>query len=217
MNTLRMLFLCVLATLLVGVVGCATVPVAPVPEVSRLLRQGTVQVDPVLRCVLVTGYVNMVEGPIELMACGPGGKVHESVLVLDVNPVDLQAALLLVGLESGPPMKELGLGPPQGDRVRVWVQWEQDGRRVVKALEQLAYDWRAKRPLHTDGWVFTGSTFVDGKFKALAEESLIVSYWDPWAILNVNSPLGADDEALSVNREEVPPLHTPITLVIQRP
>lgn len=216
MNAKRRLILSVLSVVLSGMAGCATVPPAPVPEAGRLLRQGTVQVDPELRCVVVTGYLNMVEGPIELLACGPGGKVHESVLVLEVNPVDLQAALLLIGLKSGPPMKELGVGPPQGDRVRVWVQWEQDGRRVVLPLEQLAYDWRAQRALRTDGWVFTGSMFLDGKFKALAEESLIVSYWDPWAILNVNSPLGADDESLSVNRDVVPPLHTPITLLIQR-
>ncbi len=198
--------------------GCSTLPrPAPQPESGRLLQQGSVQVDPVLRCVLVTGYVNQVEGAIELMACGPGGKVHESVLVLQVNPVDLQAALLLVGLQAGPPMPDLGRGPPQGDRVLIWVQWEQDGRPYSLPLEQLAWEWRRERPLKVPGWVFTGSVFENGKFKALAEESLIVSYWDPWAILNIDSPLGADDEALTVNRDRVPPLHTPVTLLIQKP
>lgn len=196
--------------------GCATVRVAPVPEEARLIRQGSVQVDPVLRCVVVTGFVNMVEGPIELMACGPGGKVHESVLVLQTDPVDLQSALLLIGLKAGPPMKELGLGPPQGDRVALWVRWEQDGRTVTRPLEDLAYDLKRGKSLLTKGWVFTGSMFENGKFKALAEESLIASYWDPWAILNVQSNLGGDDEALMVNDQTVPPLHTPITLLIER-
>lgn len=198
-------------------VGCATTRMAPRPDVERLVRHGTVQVDPVTRCVLATGYVNQVEGPIELMACGPGGKVHESVLVLQVNPVDLQAALLLLGLQSGTPMPELGQGPPLGDRVHIWVQWQQDGRTRTLPLESLAYEWRRERALRVPGWIFTGSQFVDGKFKALAEESLIVTYWDPWAILNIESPLGADDEALVVNRVLVPPLHTPVTLLIQKP
>lgn len=201
-----------------GWTGCSTTrPVAPSPEAGRLLRQGTVQVDPLLRCVVVTGYLNMVEGPIELMACGPGGKVHESVLVLEANPVDLQAALLLIGLRAGPPMKELGVGPPLGDLASIWVEWQQAGQRVVRPLEELAYSWRDKAPLKTSGWVFTGSLFEDGKFKALAEESMIASYWDPWSILNVHSSLGADDEALSVNTNAVPALHTPVRLLIQRP
>ena len=197
-------------------IGCATPRVAPQPEASRLLRQGTVQVDPVLRCVVVTGFVNLVEGPIELMACGPGGKVHESVLVLEVNPVDLQSALLLVGLKPGPPMKELGVGPPQGDRVAVWVRWEQEGRTVVSPLESLALDRRTQRPLRDVGWIFNGSTFENGKFKALTEESLINIYWDPWAIINVEASLGADDEATEANPSALPPVHTPVTVIIQR-
>lgn len=207
--------LCGLAGLVIAGAGCATTPRAPWPEPARLISLGTVQVDPELRCVLATGYVNQVEGAIELLACGPGGKVHESVLVLEVNPVDLQSALLLIGLKSGPPMRELGMGPPQGDAVTIWVTWEHEGRRVAQPLESLAYEWKKKRPLRTEGWIFNGSLFEDGKFKALAEESLIASYWDPWAIINVQSELGADDEALSVNRSVVPPLHTPVTLLLE--
>lgn len=197
--------------------GCVTPRRAPSLEPARWRTLGTVQLDPEAHCVFATGYVNQVEGAIELMACGPGGKVHESVLVLQVNPLDLQAALLLLGLKSGPPMPELGVGPPRGDRVRVWVHWQEAGTSIIKPLAALAYEWRDKRALRTEDWVFTGSMVADGKFKALAEESLIASYWDPWAIINVQSPLGADDDALSVNRTEVPPLHTPITLIVERP
>lgn len=200
---------------MLAVVGCSSLPRSPKLDPTRWQTLGTVQLDPVARCVMATGYINQVEGAIELLACGPGGKVHESVLVLQVNPLDLQTALLLLGLKSGPPMPELGVGPPQGDRVRVWVQWRAQQGAVVLPLERLAYEWRRKRPLRTDGWVFTGSVVENGKFKAMAEESLIASYWDPWAILNVQSPLGADDDALSVHRAEVPPLHTPVTVVVE--
>jgi hypothetical protein len=196
--------------------GCATPARIPVPVAERQVTLGTVQVDPVLRCVIATGFVNQVEGAIELLACGPGGKVHESVLVLQVDPVDLQTALLLVGLKPGPPMRDLGVGPPLGDAVSIWVTWQQEGRTVALPLEDLAYEWRTKRALRTRGWIFNGSLFENGKFKALAEESLIASYWDPWAILNVASELGADDDALSVNRAVMPPLHTPVTVILER-
>lgn len=196
--------------------GCVAPRRAPTLEPARWRTLGTVQLDAEARCVITTGYVNQVEGAIELLACGPGGKVHESVLVLQVNPLDLQAALLLIGLKSGPPMPDLGVGPPRGDRVRIWVQWQGPDASIIKPLESFAYEWRAKRALRTEGWVFTGSLVENGKFKALAEESLIASYWDPWAIINVQSPLGADDDALSVNRAEIPPLHTPVTLIMER-
>lgn len=197
-------------------VGCSTVPVPPALDQSRLIRQGSVQLEPSLKCVVATGFVNMVDGPIELMACGPGGKTHESVLVLNANPVDLQAALLLIGLKPGPPMKELGAGPPRGDPVAIWVRWQQDGSAVVRSLCELAWERQGNRTLRRAGWIFTGSTFENGKFKALAEESLIANYWDPWAIINVDSPLGADDETMDANSHTLPPVNTPVTVIIER-
>lgn len=216
MKTNMRLSLLALLVLALGA-GCATTRRPPLVEPSRWKSMGTTRLDPASRCVFATGYVNQVEGAIELMACGPGGKVHESVLVLQVNPMDLQAALLLIGLKPGPPMPDLGVGPPRGDRVHLWVQWQEPHRTVIKPLEALAYDWRRKRALRTDGWVFTGSVVENGSFKAMAEESLVASYWDPWAIINVQSTLGADDDALSVNSAEIPPLHTPVTLIMECP
>lgn len=195
--------------------GCAGPAAAPALEPGRLLRMGSVQVDPAVRCVVATGFVNLVEGPIELMVCGPGGKRHESVFVLNGSPTDLQAALLLVGAKAGPPMSELGIGPPRGSRVAVWVQWRDEaGHLHSHPAEEFAYEWEPARALRNTDWIFTGSMFVDGRFKALAEESMVATYWDPWSILNLNHPVGADDEALSVNRRLVPPLHTDVTFLM---
>ena len=44
--------------------------------------------------------INMQEGLIEVFACAPGGKMHESVLVADIVPYYLQVSLLLLGLQS---------------------------------------------------------------------------------------------------------------------
>ena len=173
-------------------------------------------VDAQDRSVLVTGHVNQVEGSIELFACGPRGKTHESVLVLDVYPVDLQAALILIGAKHGRPAEGPGMGPPEGDPLDVFVEW-QDGKRTVRRrAEALIRNSTTKRVMPKTAWIFTGSTFEDGRFKALVEESLIVSYWDPWAIINIGSDVGADDEILSVNTKTVPPLGTPVTVIIQR-
>ena len=176
---------------------------------------GTVALDPVARWVVATGFVNQVEGAIELLICGPGGKTHESIFVMQVNPLDLQTALLLLDLEPGPPRAELGEGPPRGPRVDIWVRWtDAAGSTHTHPAETFAYNIETGRVLPHTGWAFTGSVMVDGQFKALAEESIAASYWDPWAILNILNEVGADDELLAVNRARVPPLHTPITFIL---
>lgn len=196
--------------------GCATTPAPVARDASRLVTVGTVQVDADEKSVLVTGHVNQVEGAIELFACGVRGKTHESVLVLDAYPVDLQAALILLGARHGKAAGGPGMGPPEGDVLDVFVEWNDRGRLVRRRAEAMIRNSRTNRALPKTSWVFTGSTFEDGKFKALVEESLIVSYWDPWAIINIGSDVGADDEILSVNTKAVPPLGTPVTVIIKR-
>ncbi len=194
--------------------GCATPRLPPAVVEERLKPLGSVALDPVGRWVVATGFVNQAEGPIELLICGPGGKTHESIFVMQGSPLDLQTALLLLDLEPGPPHAEPGEGPPRGPRVDIWVQWPgADGAARAFPAETIAYNIRTGRALPPSGWVFTGSVIVDGQFKALAEESIAATYWDPWAILNIRNPIGADDETLAVNRARVPPLHAPVRFI----
>lgn len=200
--------------------GCATTRVAapaapPSLAPDRWMRMGTVHVDPEGRMVVATGFVNQVEGAIELLICGPGGKTHESVFVMQAHALDLQTALLLLNLEPGPPRAELGEGPPRGPTVDIWVQWaDADGATNTSPAETFAYNIRTGHVLPHSGWAFTGSVIIDGQFKALAEESFAATYWDPWAILNILNDVGADDEVLAVNRKRVPPLGTPVRFLL---
>lgn len=206
------------AFLLLGPVlsGCVSPPPAP-PRVApeRMKQLGTVHVDAVARAVIATGFVNQAQGAIELLICGPGGKTHESVFVMQAHAFDLQTALLLLGLKPGPPQEELGQGPPRGPRVDIWVVWTTpSGETRAFPAEQFAYNIKTGRVLPYTGWAFTGSVIQDGQFKALAEESYAATFWDPWAILNILNEVGADDELLAVNRKLVPPLHTPVTFIL---
>lgn len=189
----------------------------PQPEPSPVRWEGTtavlgsVQLDSATKTVTATGWVNQIEGPIEVLACGIKGKVHESVFVLVLNPLDLQAALLLAGLKGGPPMPALGAGPPQGAPVDIFVEW-QAGEETRKArAESFVWNLEENAVLPETPWTFTGSVVKDGQFKAFAEESLVVTYWDPYAIVNLPLPCGANDEILTVNTNTVPPYQTPVT------
>ena len=223
---------CFLALLLAGVMAGAVClpasaqhfsavdrPTPPPPQPvwsNGLAVVGSVLVDPSNRTVIVQGYVNQTNGLVELLACGPNGKTHESVFVLRASPLDLQVGLLLLGLKPGTPPKDVGVGPaPRGTSLDLWVEWQQNGRPQQRRAEEFIWNEQEKRVLPTTPWIFTGSVIEKGFFRALAEDSHIATYWDPWAIINLPLACGADDHILYVNDQTVPPLGTPVRLRLE--
>lgn len=197
----------------------------------HLVQVGAAIVDAQERTVRCPGQVNMDEGgPIELLACLPRGKTHESVFVLKVEPKDLQVALLLLGLQEGRnpaveyPPDSAERGRPPGDEVRILIQWRESGegtaaeREVQSApAERFLYNVEADSPMARATWAFLGSRMVNGRFGAELDGSLVATYHDPLAILELALPTVNDDIYYVVNKEHCPPIATPIELVIQAP
>jgi hypothetical protein len=205
--------LVVIAVLAAAGFGCARLnPNHRMPP--ELAPLGTLQVDLANRELIITGHVNQATGVIELLACGPEGKTHESTFVLHVDPVDLQAGVLLLGIEPGTPPTSLGFGQPSGPEVDIWVDWVVEGTSHTVRAEQTVMDTKAGSVLPETGWVFTGSMIEDGQFMASSEFSLIATYWDPYAILNLPLPSGADDTSLEAYPAALPEFGTPITMRI---
>ena len=185
---------------------------SPVRWEGQTATLGSVKLNAATKTVSATGWVNQTSGAIEVLACGVQGKVHESVFVLALNPLDLQAALLLTGLKAGEPMPVIGEGPPHGGPVDIFVDWKAGDETHTARAETFVWNIEDDAVLPETPWTFTGSIVKDGQFKALAEESLVVTYWDPYAIVNLPLPCGANDEILVVNSNTVPAYRTPITM-----
>lgn len=206
--------------LLVTVVGAAAAPPPESPPASeppaRWVDLGSVRVDTANRCIVLPGRVNQVEGAIELLACGPGGKTHESIFVLDVAARDLQAALLLLDAAPRAFTWKIDPTPPGGSPVEVAVARRDAGDTTTSTGWTPAGDMVLHRgrstPMNEARWVYTGSMVEDGQLAADREQSLIATYWDPFAILNLANECGADDTMLAAHREALPPLGTPILL-----
>lgn len=87
------------------------------------------RVDRVSRTVAVRAWVCLDRGWLEQVLCLPGTREHESLLVTDVVPSTLHAALLVVGLKPGRPgrwIEDEGavvLTPPLGDQVAIRVSY----------------------------------------------------------------------------------------------
>ncbi len=194
-----------------------TTPTIPgIVEVGDgLYKLGKLELDLNKKTITIYGKVNMSAGVIELLACTKVGKVHESLLVLDVEPIHLQTALILLGLEfvggvryQGDPIT------PKGDRVQIWIEWNSGGKLIRHRAEDLIYNRIKQSSMEHTGWVFTGSRMNNGIFMAQGSGTLITTYRDPDAIIDNPLPEGNDDTAYIVNNKIAPPKGTEIKMII---
>ena len=190
-----------------------------------LYRIGRVRVDGTRREITAPGQVNMNNGLIEVVACTPYGKVHESLLVLPVRPLNLHIACLLLGLKAGfnpiwmeyvPPDKR----PPDwqnqlGDSVEVWVDYHDGVRTRSIRVEQCLMDKRTSESLPATQWIFTGS-WVDeeGFYAADGIGSIVTNYNDSSAVIDCPLPLGRVDDYTFAIPAALPERGTTISLRI---
>lgn len=152
---------------------------------------------------------------IEYLATTPLGKVHETVLSIDAEPIHLQVAMLGLGLEPENNLRAQGdPRTPKGAPVEIWVDWERNGKTERHRAEELVYNEDAGRVMQETPWVFTGSRMQGSLFMAEATQSLIATYRDHDAILNHPLPSGAG-QALRANLAVLPPKGTPVTVTIR--
>jgi hypothetical protein len=201
------------------VVGGESKPAIPaMAEVAEgIYKLGNIDLDLNSKTITMYGRLNMSYGLIELLACTKIGKVHESALVMDVQPIHLQTALILLGLEYEGGLRYQGdPRTPKGDSVRIWVEWDgDDGTTQRHRAEDLVFNRETQSPMQNTDWVFTGSRMDDnGMFMAQAVGTLITTFHDPDSILDNPLPEGADDTIYVVNTQIAPPKGTPIRMII---
>ena len=160
----------------IGVLLLASCASRSVPEASRVqsehrwldLADG-LRVDRESRIVAVRAWVCLDRGWLEQVLCRPGTREHESLMVTDVAPSSIHAALLLIGLEPGRPGRwieeegEIRLTPPVGDSVDVMVRYE--GDRSDGVIDVPVTDWIAdvatKRTHPRVPYIFAGSLMYE--------------------------------------------------------
>jgi hypothetical protein len=179
-------------------------------------RVGSALIDTAERTVICPGEINMDEGAIEYLAVSPGGKTHESLLRVDVRPLHLQLALLMIDLEPKNVLTQQGdRSTPQGDPVEILVRWkDNEGRQQEVRAEDLVADGVPTKPMPRHDWVFTGSRILKAGFQADLEKSLVAVWHDPAAILDNPLP-GGGNNAYLVNSKRIPRRGTRVEVVLR--
>ncbi len=179
-------------------------------------RIGKVFIDTEKKEIELSGYVNMDSGLVELIACAPFGKVHESIFVWDVVPSHLQISLILLGLNYGGGVNVQGDSLlPKGDKVDVFISWKKDGKFFDYRAEECAINVVENKPLEKISWIFSGSRVVNGIFMADVEKSLLTTYRDPNTILDNPHSSGTNDAIFIANSQILPAKKTPIKIKLK--
>jgi hypothetical protein len=119
------------------------------------------------RRVEIRSWTCLEHGYLEQVACSPGTREHESLVVIRAKPSNIHAALLMAGFESGrpgrwefdPETRDVTLIQPQGDKLDVWLSYEKDGERIVESARTWIRDHHEKQKFPDTPWIFGGSMF----------------------------------------------------------
>ena len=159
---------------------------------------------------------------LEMLVTAPDSREHESLVVADIKPSLLHAALLAAGFESGNPLQRDAQGklvPATGSQLRVFVSIDPstekpDEERVYIPIEQWVVDVETGESLSDsrawNGLVFAGSLFnkfgyaadMDGTLISLTSfgNEVVAPTW------TVSSSAQVDEPVWIANRDLVPQL-----------
>ncbi len=188
-------------------------------EISKGVYQvGNVMLDANKKEVVIPGEINIATGDttIEFFACGLLGPSHESILMLDAEPLSLFTALGLLELSPGMNLEVQGdPHDPEGSDVQVWVEWKQGDKVVSKTARELVWNKFTKQPMEKTHWVFTGGRIRTNQLTSQLTHNIIAVHRDPDSILNHPLPGGIDDRTYRVNTDVVPPKGTKVKVIIR--
>lgn len=193
----------------------------PIEEVSAgVFRLGDIQINKEDRSITFPAQVNMDKGLLEYLLVHSSGKTHESLFRTNVQPYNLQIALLLLGLKgTDHPLPYQGAPEkPKGDPIGITVAFDKKENQTTTVRPE---EWIVKteankqKDVGTLNWLFTGSIVIEGDFLAQREGSIIAIFHDPVAIIDNASTGGESDKIWFVKESVVPPAGTPVTITIK--
>lgn len=214
--------LCLVAPLAAQPAATSPAP-APATQPGKVVQfQPHIRIDYPNRCVEVDGQVILRQGLLELFACSPNTREHESIVRLNTRPLFIMQALGLLGLEPGRPLRmdpDTGeIIPASGDPVEIEVRYEADGVSKRVPIETWMRHSQSKGRLERQPWVFAGSFPVDNGAIAADEEGTIIAVVDfESAIIALpRHHTAANAELwLEPNTPAIPDVGTPCTVIFR--
>ena len=169
-----------------------------------------VQLNKRSRTVEFPAKINMTEGLVEYLVVHTKGKIHESVLLTEIDPYKIHVAMLLIGANTTNQPNANALSGPAAE---VEITWN-NGAKHLRA-EELIWNKRSEMPMSRGAWFYSGSQTENAVFAAQSEGSIIAIIDDPLALANNPRPGRDNDEIWLVNTNTVPPKNTNVRVLLR--
>jgi len=178
------------------------------PRLERLpngdMKLGTLVLSPTTRELSFPAKFVLGRGVLEVVVATPTGRLHETLLVADVSPLQIQSLLYVLHYNNGPRLTD-STGRP-GDLIDIFIEWiTAEGKTVREPVEKWMLDLRTGQAMIPKGWVFVGSTIREGKFLADLEGNVVINYSVGSTILDIPDAQGTDDTIFEVNADKKQP------------
>lgn len=198
-------------------------PTRPASQPVKLTKH--LQVDLAKRQIIIEAAVSERREALEFLLCQKGTKDYESLLVTELKPSSLHAALLMLNVSPGLPArwstkpgeKPVFL-PPSGAMLEIAVRWKDAKGNTCTAP---ATDWMlsvgTKKKAEPMRWVFVGSGILDsGGYWADADGHHISLANFASSVIDV--PFRSSDQTAFLefvpNGPAIPAKGTPVDVVI---
>lgn len=185
---------------------------------TGVFRIGDIVINKNDRSITFPAQVNMDRGMLEYLIVHRKGKTHESLLNTLVEPYDLQIAFLLLGFEGSDKKLAMQGDPsiPQGDAIGILIRQKDGAQAEAIAAERWLINKfdDATRDVETMKWVYTGSVTFQGRFMSQESGSVVAIWHDPVALIDNASPGGESNRIWFVKEGTVPPVGTPVEVIL---
>ena len=199
--------------------SCASAQPTSAPAVGKFPH---IEVDARNKQVRVACEALRVETPLEFFCCVAGTNEHEAVLRSAVKPSHLHAALLMIGLEPGEPVRYSEAAkrwiPPHGPPLRISVEFEKDGKKASLPAYKLMRSVKTKQPMPALTWIFAGSRVMDdGNYAADVTGYLVSIVNFDLTVIDVPALASNANEMLEweTNLDEMPAAGAAVTMIIE--
>ncbi|MEQ1858941.1 MAG: YdjY domain-containing protein [Chthoniobacteraceae bacterium] len=217
---------------LLGVQGVRAQERSVMKEIGPgVFQLGALRLDKNARSVSFSGRLNQAKDFVEYVLVTPMGPTHESLLTSEIQPSDLHFAMLLLGAKgAGLLAPQPGDAPPaqidadylrkaprlKGDNVTFSVKWkDKAGVEQTAPVEDWLMNEKTRRAAPRGPWIYSGSMFgQDGGFLAQQQGLFASVITNPGALINNPRRGNDDDKAWAVNEKAVPPVDTPVEIII---
>ncbi len=206
------------------------------PKITRIdqhtIKIGKVTIHKKNRTISFPAIVNMNNNEIvEAAIVTPKGRTHESLLVADISAINLNTAFKLLSVPASGELfqildkdfrptgkfPEVSEATKKAARITIGLSWlENETKKSATLNDWVGYKSR-KNPMKNGPWLYTGSYFIQGNFRAESSGDLVSIYSARPSLINYPGKDRSDDRVWFVRDKGVPRVHTKVTVCITLP